>query len=105
MVSSIPSSDATGARDLVSCVRRDRREWHARCVTGTVMTMPQVAVATMKLAQITKPGGEFPNRRHFLREAAMTIGAARLGMFTTADAAEREPRELAAIGRATRSEE
>ena len=39
-------------------------------------------------------------RRHFLRTAAMTIAAAHLGMFATAEANDREPRELAALGRA-----
>jgi thiol-disulfide isomerase/thioredoxin len=39
------------------------------------------------------------NRRHFLGKTAMTMAAAQVGMFTT-EAADREPRELAAIGRA-----
>jgi hypothetical protein len=42
-----------------------------------------------------------PDRRLFLGNAAMTIAAAHLGPFLTAEAADREPRELAAIGRAT----
>jgi thiol-disulfide isomerase/thioredoxin len=41
-----------------------------------------------------------PERRRFLGRAAMTIGAAHLGMFHVAEAAD-EPRELAAIARAT----
>ena len=40
-------------------------------------------------------------RRHFLGTTAMTLAAARLGLSGSADAAEREPRHLAAIGRAT----
>ena len=39
-------------------------------------------------------------RRRFLGKAAMTIAAARLGLLGTAEANEREPRELAAIGKA-----
>jgi hypothetical protein len=41
------------------------------------------------------------NRRRFLGAAAMTIAAAHLGRFGTVEAIQREPRELAAIGRAT----
>jgi thiol-disulfide isomerase/thioredoxin len=41
------------------------------------------------------------NRRRFLRSAAMTMAAAQFGMSGSAKAAERESRELAAIGRAT----
>jgi thiol-disulfide isomerase/thioredoxin len=41
------------------------------------------------------------DRRRFLGGAAMTMAAAQLGMFGTAEANDREPRELAAIGRAT----
>jgi hypothetical protein len=41
------------------------------------------------------------DRRRFLSSGAMTMAAARLGMFGTAEAQNREPRELAAIGRAT----
>jgi hypothetical protein len=40
------------------------------------------------------------DRRRFLGTAAMTIAAARVGTFATADAAPREARELAAFGRA-----
>ena len=40
-------------------------------------------------------------RRDFLGRAAMTLAAARLGMFGSAEANEREPRQLAALGRAT----
>jgi thiol-disulfide isomerase/thioredoxin len=40
-------------------------------------------------------------RRRFLGKAAMTMAAAQLGILDQADAADREPRELAAIGRAT----
>jgi hypothetical protein len=40
------------------------------------------------------------DRRGFLSRAAMTIAAAHLGTFGTAEAAPREPRELAALGRA-----
>src|SRR5262245_13756556 len=42
-----------------------------------------------------------PDRRRFLGKAAMTIAAAHLGMFRTTDASGREPRELAALSRAT----
>ena len=41
------------------------------------------------------------DRRRFLGRAAMTMAAAQLGMFGTTQANNREPRELAAIGRAT----
>jgi thiol-disulfide isomerase/thioredoxin len=41
------------------------------------------------------------NRRRFLGRTAMTMGAAQLSMFCTAEADNRDPRELAAIGRAT----
>ena len=41
------------------------------------------------------------DRRHFLGTTAMTLAAARLGLFGSSEAAEREPRHLAAIGRAT----
>ena len=41
------------------------------------------------------------DRRRFLGKAAMTIAAAHLGMFRTTDASGREPRELAALSRAT----
>jgi thiol-disulfide isomerase/thioredoxin len=40
------------------------------------------------------------DRRRFLGRSAMTMAAARLGMFGTVDASDREPRELAALGRA-----
>ena len=40
------------------------------------------------------------DRRRFLGRAAMTIAAAHLGPFGTAEAAPREPRELAALARA-----
>lgn len=40
-------------------------------------------------------------RRRFVRSAAMTLAAARLGMFGEAEAAARESREMAALGRAT----
>jgi thiol-disulfide isomerase/thioredoxin len=40
------------------------------------------------------------DRRHFLDRAVMTMAAARLGMLGTAEANQREPRELAALGRA-----
>jgi hypothetical protein len=40
-------------------------------------------------------------RRRFLARAAMTMAASQLGMFCTAGAADRDSRELAAIGRAT----
>ena len=41
-------------------------------------------------------------RRRFLGSAAMTIGAAHFGVFSSsAEAKQRVPRELAAIGRAT----
>ena len=40
------------------------------------------------------------DRRRFLGRAAMTIAAAHLGTFGTAEAAPREPRELAALARA-----
>jgi len=39
-------------------------------------------------------------RRRFLRRAAMTIGAARAGLFGVVEASQRAPRELAAIGNA-----
>ncbi len=39
-------------------------------------------------------------RRRFVRSAAMTMAAARLGVFGGAEAAAREPREMAALGRA-----
>ena len=39
-------------------------------------------------------------RRRFLGKAAMTMAAVRLGLHGTAEANQREPRELAAIGRA-----
>ena len=42
-----------------------------------------------------------PDRRHFLGSAAMTIAAAQLGMLGTAEAKQREPKELAALRRAT----
>ena len=42
-----------------------------------------------------------PARRRFLGRAAMTLAAAQFGMLGTAEAQNREPRELAAIGRAT----
>jgi thiol-disulfide isomerase/thioredoxin len=41
------------------------------------------------------------SRRRFVGAAAMTIAAAHLGTFATAQADDREPRELAALGRAT----
>jgi len=41
------------------------------------------------------------HRRRFLARTAATIGAARLGVWHTIDAAERLPRELAAIARAS----
>jgi len=41
------------------------------------------------------------DRRRFLGRAVMTMAAARFGMFSTAEAQDRVPRELAAIGRAT----
>jgi hypothetical protein len=40
-------------------------------------------------------------RRHFLGTTAMTLAAARLGLVGSSEAAEREPRHLEAIGRAT----
>jgi thiol-disulfide isomerase/thioredoxin len=40
------------------------------------------------------------DRRRFLGRAAMTMGAAQLSMLCTAEADNRDPRELAAIGRA-----
>ena len=39
-------------------------------------------------------------RRRFLKRAAMTIGAARAGLFGAVEASQRAPRELAAIGNA-----
>ncbi len=39
-------------------------------------------------------------RRRFVRNAAMTVAAARLGGLGRTEAAAREPRELAALGRA-----
>jgi thiol-disulfide isomerase/thioredoxin len=42
-----------------------------------------------------------PDRRLFLGNAALTIAAAHLGPLFAAEAADRPPRELAAIGRAT----
>ena len=41
------------------------------------------------------------NRRRFLGKMAMTIGATQVGLKGTIEAADRTPRELAAIGRAT----
>jgi thiol-disulfide isomerase/thioredoxin len=41
------------------------------------------------------------DRRRFLGRAAMTMAAAQLGIFGSADGADGEPREFAAIGRAT----
>src|SRR6187200_3194331 len=41
------------------------------------------------------------DRRRFLGSAAMTITAAHLGMFSPAVAGDREPPELAALGRAS----
>src|SRR5215208_451639 len=47
----------------------------------------------------TPGGNQMSDRRSFIRTAAMTTAAARLGMFG-AEADAREARELAAIGRA-----
>jgi thiol-disulfide isomerase/thioredoxin len=41
-----------------------------------------------------------PDRRRFLRSAAMTMAAAQFGTIGPADASQRVPRELAALGRA-----
>lgn len=41
------------------------------------------------------------NRRRFLARAALTMGATHLAIFGTAEADDREPRELAALARAT----
>src|SRR5688500_11330735 len=41
------------------------------------------------------------DRRRFLGTAATTMAAAQFGIFSTAKAADRDPREWAAIGRAT----
>ena len=46
------------------------------------------------------PGEPDHGRRHFLGRAAMTLAAARFGVLGT-EANQREPRELAALGRAT----
>jgi hypothetical protein len=45
-------------------------------------------------------GGIDRGRRRFLGSAAMTMAAARLGMFATAEASEGESRQLTALGRA-----
>ena len=51
-------------------------------------------------AKYFEPGAAH-GRRQFLGRAAMTVAAARLGLAVSADAKEREPRELAAIARAS----
>src|SRR5688572_20513733 len=47
------------------------------------------------------PGQPEHGRRHFLARTAMTLAGARFGMLATPQANEREPREFAALRRAT----
>jgi thiol-disulfide isomerase/thioredoxin len=47
------------------------------------------------------PGEPDHGRRHFLGRAAMTLAAARFGLVGTSEANQREPRQIAALRRAT----